>query len=200
MKNINKNKSLRSNIIYGILIVLAITFAFNTSAKTLLIRGLMRVGLFNVTIPENPETATLQVPDDLPELVLKDGNGKTVTLSSLKGKVVFLNFWATWCPPCIAEMPSINKLHHQLEGEDDMVFLMVDVDGKYIKSHEFMEKNHYDLPVYTTVGNIPPQFFRGSIPTTLIINKEGHLMIQHEGAANYADPGVEKLIKELINK
>jgi thiol-disulfide isomerase/thioredoxin len=59
-----------------------------------------------------------------------DGNGNTVSLKSLKGKVVFINFWAAGCPPCIHEMPSIKKLKQSFNGNDNIVFLMVDVDAK----------------------------------------------------------------------
>lgn len=195
MKSVQK-KFFSSNIVYGIVLVLAIVFTVNASAKAWLIRGLMNVGLFQVSLPDKSKSNIVYSPD----AVFKDGDGNEVSLSSLKGKVVFINFWATWCPPCIAEMPTINKLYKKLKNNKDIVFLMVDVDGKKNTSQEFMNKNKFDLPVYTSVGDIPFELLSGSIPTTDIINKEGKLMIRHEGAADYANPEVEKLLRELIEK
>lgn len=201
MKDLERKKSLRGNIIYGILLVAAIFFTVNSSAKALLIKGLMNIGFFQVNVDK---AAAIHHGDltahSVPEAVFKDGEGNEVTLSSLKGKVVFINFWATWCPPCVAEMSTINRLHDELRDNDSIVFLMVDVDGKYAESKEFMEKHKYSLPVYTSVGDVPYELLGGGIPTTDIINKEGKLMIRHEGAANYADPEVKNLLLELINR
>ncbi|HWK98502.1 MAG TPA: TlpA disulfide reductase family protein, partial [Parapedobacter sp.] len=106
----------------------------------------------------------------------KDENGKIVSLSSLKGQVVFINFWATWCPPCIQEMPSINDLKKSFEGNSNIAFLMVDVDNKIAQSTAFMTKNNYDLPVYTPASDIPSDFLAGAIPTTVILDKSGEMV------------------------
>lgn len=128
-----------------------------------------------------------------------DGNGKSITLQSLKGKVVFINFWATWCPPCIDEMPSINRLKQTFKSRDDIVFLMVDVDGDYGKSKAFMDKNRYDLPVYTPDSDIPPSFLGNAIPTTVILDKAGELVVRAEGGRDYMAPGTVKAIEDLLN-
>src|SRR5690606_3035773 len=76
------------------------------------------------------EEETTSLPEQTGnDVAFKDKDGKTVSLKSLKGKVVFINFWATWCPPCIHEMPSINELKKTFKGNDNIVFLMVDVDN-----------------------------------------------------------------------
>lgn len=127
-----------------------------------------------------------------------DENGKTVTLSSLKGKVVFINFWATWCPPCREEMPTINTLRQKFKDNDQIVFLMVDVDGKMKKSKAFMEKNKYDLPVYAPKSSIPPDFLGNAVPTTIILDKNGKIAGRVEGSMDYSSPEVIKSLKELI--
>ena len=134
-----------------------------------------------------------------PSVVFKDGSGKTVDISKQKGKVLFINFWATWCPPCVQEMPSINALKKQF-NEKDMLFLMVDVDDNYKKSSKFMENNNYNLPVYTAVSSVPQEFLSGSIPTTVIIDKKGRVVGRHEGGADYMNPEVVKFFKELTSK
>lgn len=147
---------------------------------------------------ENAGT-TAEVAPEAPSVVFKDGSGRTVDISKQKGKVLFINFWATWCPPCIQEMPSINSLKKEFD-EKDILFLMVDVDDNYKKSSKFMENNKYDLPVYTAVSSIPQEFLSGSIPTTVIIDKEGKVVGRHEGAADYMRPEIVKFFKELTSK
>lgn len=127
-----------------------------------------------------------------------DQNGKTVSLSSLKGKVVFINFWATWCPPCIHEMPSINKLKHTFKGSQDIVFLMVDVDNKIAQSTAFMEENKYDLPVYVPASHIPSDYLGGAIPTTVILDKNGEMVGRMEGGRDYTDPRIIEALNELV--
>ena len=142
----------------------------------------------NTSLPE-------QTGDDV---VFKDKDGKTVSLKSLKGKVVFINFWATWCPPCIQEMPSINQLKQSFNGNNDIVFLMVDVDNKIEKSTAFMNKKKYDLPVYVPAGNIPSDYLGGAIPTTVILDKSGDMIARLEGGRDYSSPEIVKALNELV--
>lgn len=149
----------------------------------------------NVIAQEETTSLPEQTANDV---VFKDKDGKTVSLNSLKGKVVFINFWATWCPPCIHEMPSINKLKQSFKGNDDIVFLMVDVDNKIEKSIAFMQKKKYDLPVYVPAGDIPPDYLGGSIPTTVILDKSGDMIARIEGGRDYTSPDITKALNELV--
>ncbi|GGH78210.1 thiol-disulfide isomerase/thioredoxin [Filimonas zeae] len=191
-------KSNVANIISWVLPALALFIALNANAKAWAIRGLMQVGLFQVQAVDN-------IAEDAPEsayegdVVFKDGAGKAVELSSLKGKVVFINFWATWCPPCRAEMPSINTLYSKFKNNADVVFIMVDVDGKYEKSYSFIKQNGYNFPLYVPASSIPSSMLGNAIPTTVILNKKGKIAMRHEGGADYASPKVEKLINSLLN-
>jgi len=163
-------------------------------------------GCSTATQNKNKDQAasTIQVePTALPqsagdEVQFKDSQGKTVSLGDLKGKVVFLNFWATWCPPCIAEMPSINKLKQSFNDQDDIVFLLVDVDNNIKKSTGFMKKKNYDLPVYVPAGPIPSTYLEGAIPTTVILDKKGEIIARIEGGRDYASPGMLKALNQLI--
>ncbi len=125
-------------------------------------------------------------------------DGQTTAVSALKGKVVFINFWATWCPPCIKELPSINKLRHGFKDNDNVVFLMVDVDGKMEESSAFMKNNNYDLPVFIPAGNIPPDYLGDAIPTTVILDKKGSIAARLEGGRDYTDPEIVKALNELV--
>jgi len=138
------------------------------------------------------------IEDQTPDISFKDKNGNTVSLNSLKGKVVFINFWATWCPPCIQEMPSINQLKQSFKGNDNIEFLMVDVDSNIEKSTAFMEKNKYDLSVYIPTSKIPPNFLGDAIPTTVILAKNGDMIARIEGGRDYTSPEIVKALNELV--
>ncbi len=133
-------------------------------------------------------------------VVFLDESGKEVSLKSLKGKVVFINFWATWCPPCVREMPSINALKANYKDNENIVFLMVDVDGASEKSKEFMTKNHYALPVFTPKSEIPSEFLGNAIPTTVILDKNGNIAARMEGGRDYNDPEMTKSLNSLISQ
>lgn len=143
------------------------------------------------------ESTAPRIEKDNNNLAFKDKNGKTITLNSLKGKVVFINFWATWCPPCIHEMPSINELKKTFQDNDKIEFLLVDVDNKIEKSNAFMEKKNYDLPVYVPTSAIPSEYLGNSIPTTVILDKNGKIVTRIEGGRDYSSPDIIKLLNDL---
>lgn len=168
---------------------------FVPAAKALMIRGLMEIGLFRPDMVKS-ETQNKAI-NNLPEIKFKDATGKVVDLGSLKGKVVFLNFWATWCPPCLAEMPSVNKLYTQFKDDKDVVFILVDADSDFIKAQQYMDRKGYQLPVYNAASSIPDIIFKGSLPTTVVFDKKGRISYQEAGAANYASSKFMEFIKKL---
>lgn len=136
---------------------------------------------------------------------LKDQHGKTHKLSDYKGKVVFLNFWATWCPPCKMEMPDIQKIYEKYEkqGEkSEVVILSVvapntqdekDIDG--IK--EFLEENGYTYPVLMDDGGYTFGAYRiSSLPTTFMIDKEGNVFGYVQGGLS--QEAMESIIDQTI--
>ncbi len=189
-----------SNISTVIMLGFIVAMVVNPNAKAFVIQNLMKVGLFQPAVPSQNQNASVQNVGQQPplDIIFKDGEGKTVSLSDLKGKVVFLNFWATWCPPCIAEMPSINKLKKRYKASGDVVFLMVDADGDYQKSSAFMRKRNYDLPIYIAVSHIPEEVFGDSLPTTVILDKDGRMVFRQEGSADYENPEIITLINNLL--
>ncbi|WP_293900064.1 TlpA family protein disulfide reductase [Sphingobacterium sp. UBA5670] len=148
---------------------------------------------------EEPAEATADTATTTQELSFKDKEGKVLQLSALKGKVVFINFWATWCPPCIHELPSIDQLRQSLKDNKDIVFLMVDVDGDMEKSSAFMAENKYDLPLYIAEGDIPAEFLGQSIPTTVILDKAGKIVERLEGSRDYGAPEMKKALQDIAS-
>lgn len=134
------------------------------------------------------------------DIDLLDEAGQALTLKSLRGKVIFINFWATWCPPCLAEMPSINRLKQTFKNDKNMVFLMVDVDNNIEKSRAFMAKHNYDLQVYTPQSRIPSEFLGEAIPTTVIIDKDGNMVVRLEGGRDFTNPDIIHALRDLIDK
>lgn len=170
----------KSNFMNGLFIIAMLVLIFSPGAKAFVIKGLMQIGFFRPAINNKNEKQAAS-----PEAVFTDASGTAVNLSSLKGKVIFLNFWATWCPPCIAEMPGIDKLYKSFSNREDIVFLMVDADGDLSTSQAFMEAHNYGFPLYAANPGTSSGLFTGTLPSTIIINKKGNIVFRETGAANY---------------
>lgn len=126
---------------------------------------------------------------------LVDENGVTYNLNEAKGKVIFINFWATWCPPCIAEMPSMEKLYQ--DYKDDVVFLFVSNETQEVIS-KFKEKNDYEFVVYASITQNPKLLEASSIPRTFVLDQQGHIVIDKTGAADWNSKAVRELLDNLL--
>src|SRR5690606_9816177 len=146
-----------SNLVNVLLVAFVLVMLFVPSFNGVVMQGMMKIGLFQ---PDVPEGKTEQLKSSFAansieqDVLFKNMDGEVIELADQKGKVVFINFWATWCPPCIAEMPSIQSLYNEFKGNEKVMFLMVDVDNKPEKSQKFMDKRKFDMPVYTPVSVI----------------------------------------------
>ena len=199
-----------SNFTTVLLICFALAMVFIPDFKGWTMQGLMKIGLFQPDIPENvsqikdtdpsgaDKISTSSIQTNIPDVTFLDGANNPIKLSDLKGKVVFLNFWATWCPPCIAEMPAILKLYNQFKDNENVQFLLVDTDGNYKKSSAFMTRKKFTMPVFIPGSSIPDVYFSGSLPTTVIFDKTGRIVFSHAGAADYGNPKVAEFIIKLV--
>src|SRR4030042_3298294 len=116
-----------------------------------------------------------------PDFTLKDLNGKTVSLSAFKGKVVLLNFFATWCPPCRAEMPALNKLYHTLKPRG-LEVISVSTDRSINDIKDFLETHKVDFPIlFDADRNVAKQYRVFSMPTTFLINRNGVIVEKFYG-------------------
>lgn len=120
------------------------------------------------------------------DFTLTDLNGQQVTLSELKGKNVFLNFFTTWCGPCKEEMPEIQKIQEEYKDKDLLVYLIdLNEDEETVKT--FMEKNNYNFNILMDPNSDAGNLYRTTeIPTSLFINKEGKIVKRHAGKMTYA--------------
>ena len=127
-------------------------------------------------------------------------DGETLDFENLVGKVVFINFWATWCAPCIAEMPSINSLYKAYKDNPEVVFVMINVENKEDKVRKFIKKKNYSFPIYLpNASQIPRVYESKGIPTTFVIDKEGYIAYKKVGMAKYDANSFVKFIAELSN-
>lgn len=127
---------------------------------------------------------------------LKGVNTTDIDFQDTKGKVVFVNFWATWCPPCRAEMPMIHKLYKDYKNK--VIFILVTNENSE-KVTPFFNKNDYHFPVYNSLSNPPMLFTKtNSIPATYLIDKNGFVRMAKTGAANWNSDKVRKLIDQLL--
>ncbi len=130
---------------------------------------------------------------------LSDSKGKVVNFSEFKGKVIFLNFWATWCGPCLGEMPEIQKLYDKFKADSNIQFLLVTNEKTQIISN-FIKKKKYSFPVFTALQNPPKKFFTRSIPTSFLIDKKGNILIHKVGAAKWSGNKMVKIINDALKK
>ncbi|GAB1456504.1 MAG: TlpA disulfide reductase family protein [Spirochaetia bacterium] len=139
-------------------------------------------------------------PEPLPPFVVKNLSGQDVALASLAGKVVLLNFWATWCPPCRTEMPSIQVLHTKLDGKAFEV-MAVSVAEKPSTVKDFLKSNPYDFPMYLDEdGSVSAPFAGRGIPTTFLLDKQGRAIAGFIGARSYDGPEIIALFTELSER
>ncbi len=137
-----------------------------------------------------------------PKFALKDWDGKEVSLESLKGKVVVVDFWATWCGPCIASMPGMKKAQEELAANHNVKFLFVDtwenVDNKLDNAKEFMKKKNY--PFYVLMDNdnkMVTDFEVSGIPTKFILDKDGNIRFKSVGFEGNTDALADE-VKEMV--
>jgi len=136
-----------------------------------------------------------------PNFCLDDLNGQKVELKQFKGKVVFLNFWATWCGPCKEEMPSIESLWQRFKGQD-FILLSISVDYEGAKPvREYIEKERYTFRILVDPQyQILDLYEVKAIPTTLIIDKKGQILAVATGPKNWKSPEATSLVNLLIDK
>jgi len=133
-----------------------------------------------------------------PDFTLKDMQGRALSLSSLKGKVVLINFWATWCPPCKAEMPSMNKIYQDLRAQGFEV-VAVSTDNSLSTVKDFLAGNRLDFPVlFDEDKTVTRQYHVFSMPTTFLIDRNGMIVEKFYGEEDWSDPGVRKKIEKLL--
>ncbi len=128
---------------------------------------------------------------------LVDLDQRPVSFMQSKGEVIIVNLWATWCPPCIAEMPSFQDLYNDYAEKVDFYFVSSEEAQKL---QNFLNKHDYDLPVFIPQTMPPSRLRSNSLPTTYVISRTGEIVVDKTGAANWNDGNFRKLLDRLVTE
>ena len=176
------------NIIFFVLISLLLIPQTRQPIQVLLHKSL---ALFSPSTVDDSKQTTIE---DF-NWILKDESGTSFNFKSTKGKVVLVNFWATWCPPCIAEMSSMQALYDDYKDKVEFVFVS---NEKFSVINKFMNEKEYTFKVYNSITKYPNNFDVSSIPRTFLIDKSGRIVIDKTGAANWNSESVKEVINDLL--
>ncbi len=192
IKNYVKNyfeKSSKLKIFSDVVFYLLIISLLVPSTRSLLIRAtLMRPKI------AAQETAVKMSPQEY-QLILEDMQGNTVNLATSSGNATFISFWATWCPPCRAEMPSIQKLYDAY-GERLSVYLITNEDRSKVQA--YLDENGYNLPVYFQKSAANGILDIQSYPTSFLISAKGEVLVHKKGAADWNSKAFRKTLDGLL--
>ena len=184
-------KSWSTVLLFSIFIVLLVS----PDTKAWLMRQIISTVLLNKKIKKKKTE-----PGIIESLSIRDDNGKLTNTSELKGKVVFINFWASWCPPCRAEFPSIQKFYEKYKENKDLVFLTINLDDNVAAGKEYLNKEQFSVPFLVPDGYVPNVFFNGSLPTTVVLDKSGNIRMHHAGMADYSNNSFYDEINLLLSE
>jgi cytochrome c biogenesis protein CcmG/thiol:disulfide interchange protein DsbE len=177
-----------------------------------LIAGVVMTAVFGVAlaIKLRPQMNPVEIGSRAPDFAATDLRAnKSATVADYRGKVVLLNIWATWCPPCRAEMPSMERLHKKLAGTDFRIAAVsVDGDAFYTQEQagpkEIMAfANNLGLTfdiLHDPSGEIRKAYDIFGVPESYLIDREGVIVKRVIGAADWEDPVNETLIRRLLNE
>ena len=194
-----KKKTIKREIIEWAIFLGVIGFLFGTGLHTPVfgfIQGLvLKTGIMQPSIDEEDKVAADY------GFTLIDTEGQRIPFKEYENKVVFINIWATWCPPCVEEMPSMEKLYQELKDEDFEI-LAVSIDASGAKTViPFMKKHKLSFPALNdTKGAIKSLYQTTGVPESFIINKDGIIVEKIIGPRDWASPGAIRFFRNLIQR
>ena len=166
------------------------------NVSVLYIQEIMEIPELKSPDPKNRPITKVDLETNI--LQFEDLEGNKFSLRDFEGKTLFINYWATWCNPCLAEMPAMAELYEEFKDNDNIVFLYLskedmDVITNYIPKDESLQK----LPLYKVITDDELFKTRG-IPTTFIVDKSGEILVEDVGSAAWNDEKVVNYLRSII--
>ncbi|WP_396632769.1 TlpA family protein disulfide reductase [Maribacter sp. R86514] len=185
-----KRKFKISDIIFVVFILLLIIPQTRTPIQVAVNK--LKVAIWSPSI-EDEEDQDQVTPFQYAVIDLK---GKTESIFVGKGKITFISYWATWCPPCIAELPGIQDLYKDYGDKVNFILLTQEEPEKV---QRFIEKRGYELPIYFPQMQAPDVLQENSIPTNYVIDTTGKIIIKETGAADWNSKKIRNLLDDLVS-
>ncbi len=195
------NKKVKKNLIEfgvtGTIILTLFLTGLHTEVFGFVQRGILKTGIMDPDVgAKTASTVQSKNPKADFNMSLINSKGERVEMKALRGKVIFFNIWATWCPPCVAEMPGINNMYNDMK-DNNVAFIMLSVDNDFQKAIDFNKRKGYDFEVYKLAGSLPPMYASQAIPTTYVIDAEGNLALTHKGMGDYDSEEFKEFLTSL---
>jgi len=130
------------------------------------------------------------------DIDLQGINVSSTNLKNFKNKPLFLNFWGTWCPPCIKEWPSIQKLYNSRKDQMDFVLIAMKDDEEKVRN--FLKKNNYDVPVYIAQSPISEKILPKAFPTTFLLDQHGRILMKEDVATDWNAESIHQFIDKTV--
>ena len=192
---------LKKNGFTAVLIAFIALMIFSPDTKAWFLRQIASTGLMNSKIETKENSAEISEKTSAAVFSVTDiSSGNQISTAELKGKVVFINFWASWCPPCRAEFPSIQKFYEKYKSNNQVVFLTVNLDDNPELGKKYLAKENFSIPFLVPSSEIPKEIFSGSLPTTVVLDKNGAIRLHHQGVADYSTKTFYQQIDGLISE
>jgi len=189
-----KKKTIKREIIEWAIFLGVIGFLFGTGLHTPVfgfIQGLvLKTGIMQPSIDEEDKVAADY------GFTLINTEGQRIPFKEYENKVVFVNIWATWCPPCVAEMPDIQDMYEEMK-EEGIEFVFISVDDDFQKAKDFVNRKEFDFPIYQLASQLPSVYESQAIPTTYVISPQGEVVVTKSGMAKYNTKKFKKYLKDL---
>ncbi|MEO8933109.1 MAG: TlpA disulfide reductase family protein [Xanthomarina sp.] len=189
-------KSLIQYVLFGAIALSLYVTGLHAEVVGFAQRGLMATGIMKPDLDEYEFPINNSAKADL-NFRLINSKGEIVDMNHLKGKVIFMNMWATWCPPCIAEMPGISKLAKSMENEN-VEFIMISYDKNFNTAKKYKENKGFHFDVHSLEGQLPNMFSSRGIPATYVIDARGELAFTHIGMGEFDTDEFRDFLKTLM--
>lgn len=150
-------------------------------------------------VPPDSPSGSLQFLSAAAELPIYDRAGAKTDLAKEKGKIFIIHFWATWCPPCVEEIPALSRFWDNYRTRSDIGLYAISVDKDWKTIEEFMKKNPSAIPLFHDPGaTTAKRFGTTQYPETYVVNDKGRVLFRVQGAVGWSDPEFRSRIDQLL--